>query len=339
MEGPLRTILMVGVFLIAGALLVLGYLGGGTVGLIITAALLFIVFLATSFFTTNYIRLNEMQVGVLFSRRGNFICFLDNDYYNGRLYPRPAGQQPYDDNTLPKKRAKPLNRHKINPAREVLKSTLSKGAIQASGTCAQVRTKEGIPITVPWQVSFRIEVLRILPGLEYKMARVLPDYAANLMTGRITQVIQHLVGRKTIKELYASTDANDGAIKRLEDEIRQELLQRTKAIGVTGIAPHNLKIGPIQLPAEIENGLRAAYQRTIHTEMVAEALGTLRQAISAFTQEDMDRLTELERLRIIDEKAKYMTINESFVNSRKEKKVRFTEEETASDNGNNATSE
>ena len=81
MEGPLKTVLTVGAFLIAGALLLLGYLWGGTVALIITAVFLLLVFLATSFFTTNYIRLNEMQVGVLFSRRGNFICFLDNFFF------------------------------------------------------------------------------------------------------------------------------------------------------------------------------------------------------------------------------------------------------------------
>jgi hypothetical protein len=54
------------------------------------------------------------------------------------------------------------------------------------------------------------------------------------------------IGQKQIKELYATLD-NEGAIKKLEDEIREELLSRASLIGVTGVAPHDLRIGPIEL--------------------------------------------------------------------------------------------
>ncbi len=47
----------------------------------------------------------------------------------------------------------------------------------------------------------------------------------------------------------------------------------------------------------------------------------------------MKRLTELERLRIIDEKTKSMVLTESIVNSVKEKNIHFYEEEGPKNNG------
>lgn len=322
-------ILIFGIGIVISVLLLgIGYAVAELFGLVIAGIIIVLIFSAYSYFTTNYITLNEMEVGVLFSRKGNFVCFLDNEY--GRIYPRKS------EHDKPRKLLNPVTRHKINPAIEVFSrdNILRKGTFDCSGTCNDIRTREGIPINIPWKLSFRIEVLRIFPGIEYKLARALPKNADKMLAGRMPQILQHVVGKKSVEEIYATQDQDGSAIKRLEDEIRSEILSRTGGIGVTGIAQHDFKIGPIQLPAEIDRALRTAYKRTLHTKMMAKALNTLRQEISAFTEEDMDRITELERLRIIDEKTKSMTFNESFISSRKEKNVRFFDEEKSQENGN-----
>lgn len=296
-------------------LLAVSYLLAETAGLIIAAAAVFLLFLAFSTFRTNYLILNEMEVGVLFDRHDNFICFVDNVY--GRIFPRAPGTPPFDDDSMPPKLSKPITRHRINPATEVLKSKLRKGSFDASGVSKDVRTKEGIQVTIPWSVSFRIEVLRILPGVEYKMARALPENAPKMVAGRMMQIIQHVVGQMDIAELYA-TPGNSSAIQKLEDEVRRELLTRAKAIGICGVAGNDLKIGPIELPRQIETEMRVAYQRQLHTEAVAKSLNILREAVTAFTAEDMTRLTDLERLRILDEKAKSLIMTEPYLMVSKE---------------------
>lgn len=280
--------------------------------------LLAAVFLGT--WMTNYVVLNEMEVGVVFDHRGNFVCFLDNDY--GRITPRADNDKWHDDESLKRVPKKPTRRHRINPATEVMKTKLRKGSFDASGTSRDVRTLEGIPINIPWTLSFRIEVLRIKPGIEYKLARALPEYAGNMVGGRVTQILQHVVGQKRIAELY-SPPGSESAIKALEDEVRAELLKRTRALGVTGIDGHDLKLGPIALPGKIEATLRESYQRQLNASTMANALSTLQKAVAEFSVEDMQRLTELERLRIIDDKTKSFFLSDSFFGVRKGKGVDF----------------
>lgn len=314
----------------AAILLAVGYVWGETTGFIAAAVVVLLLLGVVSSLLTSYVFLNEMEVGVVFDRHGKFVCFLDNDY--GRIYPRPANAKPYEDQTLPPKRSQPLVRHHINPALEVVRGKLRKGSFEASSVSNDVRTKEGIPVTIPWSVSFRIEVLRIQPGIEYKMARALPENAAKMVAGRMQQIIQHAVGQKSIEELYATPDSA-GAIQKLEDEVRHQLLTKAKAIGLTGIAAHDLKIGPIELPRQIEATLRIAHQRYLYTSTVAKSLNALREVIAAFSPEDIQRLTELERLRILDEKTKSLILTEPFLMTRRSQEIGFSEDEPFLGNG------
>jgi hypothetical protein len=232
---------------------------------------------------------------------------------------------------MPPKRTKPIQQHHINPATEVLKGKLRKGSFEASGVSKDIRTREGIQVTIPWSVSFRIEVRRITPGIEHKLARALPEQAAKMVAARIMQVMQHIVGQKSVHELYATPD-DLGAVKKLEDELREQLLLRAKAIGITGIAPNDVRVGPIELPRSIETSLRVSYQRELHTETLAKSLNALREVLVAFTPDDIARLTELERLRIIDEKTKSLILTEPFV--RGPRNMRFLEDELMGKPGN-----
>ncbi|HRQ37320.1 MAG TPA: SPFH domain-containing protein [Chloroflexota bacterium] len=330
------------VILIFAAIIIvpIGYLVGETTGALIAAGIMAVAFLLTAGLFENYVVLNEMEVGVVFDRHGNFVCFLDNDY--GRIARRydkesevwygDTNGDGIDDIPLPRPLPKPLARHQINRATEVLKSRLRKGSFEASGTAKDVRTREGIPINIPWVISFRIEVWRIKPGIDYKLARGLPDNADKMVGGRMLQILQHVVGQKSIQDLYAAP-GNNSAIQLLEDEVRTQLLSRARAIGITGIAGNDLKIGPIELPGKIETTLRDAHQRLLYADTLANALQRLQQAVHAFSPDDLERLTELERLRIIDEKTQSLVLSESFVSARKQKNINFYEEGGQS-NGN-----
>lgn len=329
--------------LMAIIIIPIGYALGAEIGALIVLVAVLLIGAAAAGFFTNHIVLSEMEVGVIFDRHDNFVCFLDNDY--GRIPRRYATEKEVwyggtnsdgvDEIPLPNRLPKPLTRHQINPATEVLKSKLRKGTFEASGVARDIRTREGIPINVPWKVSFRVEVYRIKPGLDYKMARALPENADKMVAGRMMQILQHIVGQKQIKDLY-SAPGDNSAIQTLEDEVRAALLLRARTIGITGIASNDLKIGPIELPAKIETTLRDTHQRILYADTLADALQRLQSAIHAFNPEDMERLTELERLRIIDEKAKSLVLSESFVNARKQKNVNFYDESgQGNENGGN----
>jgi hypothetical protein len=310
--------------LILGAI---GYAIAEELGALLAIGLVIVLAAAFTGLFSNYVVLNEMEVGVVFDRHGNFVCFLDNDY--GRIPRRNEGAPWYGDGPgeppLPKPLSRPLGRHRINRATEVMTAKLRKGSYDASGVSKGVRTQEGIPIDIPWKVSFRIEVYRIRPGIDYKMARALPENADKMVAGRMTQIIQHVVGQKRIDELYAASDGRS-AIQLLEDEVRQELLSRARTIGITGIAGNDLKIGPIELPAKIETSLRDAHQRLLYAHTLANALQSVQQALHSFSPEDIDRLTELERLRIIDEKTQSIVLSEAYVSSRRQNTTNYYDE-------------
>lgn len=328
------------ILLVAIILVPLGYLIAEITGALVALGLVILGTVVVAGFFENYVTLTEMEVGVIFDRHDNFVCFLDNDY--GRIPRRYAKETEVwygdangdgtDEIPLPNPLPKPLARHHINRATEVVKARLRKGSFDASGTAANIRTREGIPINIPWLVSFRIEVWRIRPGIDYKMARALPANADKMVAGRMMQILQHVVGQKSIQELYA-TPGDNSAIQQLEDEVRTQLLTRARAIGITGIASNDLKIGPIEVPGKIETTLRDAHQRLIYADTLANALQRLQQAVHAFSPDDMERLTELERLRIIDEKAQSIALSEAFVSARKQHTMNFYDEMEPHANG------
>ncbi len=208
-----------------------------------------------------YIHLNEMEVGVLFDSEGNFSRFIDSGH------------------------------HFINPFKEHLTDKLPKGSQSGKGVAKQIRTKEGIPVDIQWDVSFFIDVRKILPGIEHKMARALPKYAVNMVSGRVLHSLRHLVEEMGIEELHTKS-----SIKQLEEALRMEVSRRVKNLGILEIDKSDVKLGPITMPPNVEKALEANYELKLRVE----ALNMLQQAIDKFTDTHMARLSELERLRILD---------------------------------------
>jgi hypothetical protein len=210
----------------------------------------------------------ELEVGTVFTRReGNFVRFLE-----------------------PKR-----GPHWIDPFREKVGDPISIGTQSTSGTCEELRTQEGIPLSIDYNVSFSVNPFNALESIHYKMARALPKYAPNMVAGRVKHVLRHLVEQKSIHELYQA-----GAVKKLEEEVREEVTKRSEVLGVKALSANDMKLGPIRMPAQVEKAIKANYERKLQTTTSIDALNSLHAVISKFDERDMQRLAELEQLRVIE---------------------------------------
>jgi regulator of protease activity HflC (stomatin/prohibitin superfamily) len=269
------TLVAVLAVLVAILLLASAYLFFGLSALFMATAVVAVALTLLFLFRSAFILVNEMEVGVIFNRiNGNFIRFIDS-----------ARHRHFDCY------------HFINPFTERLESTIQKGSQKAADTLKQARTIEGIPLAVGYAVSFAVDPFKIMPGLEPKMARALPKAASNIVSGKTALILKHIIEQKSINELY-----NAGALKKLEEEVREALIPRIEILGITGISPESVQIGPVMVPLPVEKALETAHERILHTETEVLALERLREVVHQFTATDMDRLAELERLRVIGER-------------------------------------
>jgi len=235
----------------------------------------------------------ELEVGTVFTRReGDFIRFL-----------KPKSGS-----------------HWIRPLAEKAGDKIPLGNQTTSGTCEELRTKEGIPLSINYNVSFSVDPFKTPEGIHNRMARALPKFAPNMVGSRVKHVLRHLVEQKCIEELY-----QEDAVKKLEKEVRDEVSRRSEAIGVAPISATNMKLGPIRMPPQVEKALKSDYERKLQTATSIDALERLHAVISKFKETDMERLSELERLRVIENSGSLVYLMDSLV-----KKVR----ETAVANGN-----
>lgn len=254
-------------FLVLAFIAVLiAYFWWPTVAVILLTAFMIAIVVVGAIMHYGLVHLNEMEVGVVFYREnefsekaGNFAYFLDS------------------------------GNHFINPLLKRMTATMTKGMIDAKDTTHMIRTKEGIPITITWEVSFRIEYQRILPGIEYKMARALPKFASKMVAGKAIRAIRHNIEQKGIAELHA-----EGALRHLEAELCQEIYEGCQAYGLVPIPPQDVKIGPIVMPEHVEKAIEAAYER----KLTVDGIYAVREAMDSFDDRHLERLDRLERFRL-----------------------------------------
>ena len=291
--------------------------------------LMFFIFLLFAFgvwlaFRPRYELIDEMEVGVIFHRFNNSFC---------RLHPEtePEPRHGCTEYKIPLwipfglwwlQRHDPhyvrLKWYEKPPVRVTKKSQSTNGILE------DIRTADGIPVKIPWKVSFTVNMYAITDDLKHKMARTLPENADKVVKGKVERAIKHLVETRKVKELY-----EDRVIQKLEVEIAQntyaQLAEEINGadessgqsennapskddkkfifnLGFNELKAKDVSLGPIEMPFEIEKALEAAHQRKIHTEMVSAAMERLQEAVGKFTHQDMKRLEKLEKLRILDDK-------------------------------------
>ena len=152
------------------------------------------------------------------------------------------------------------------------------------------------------------------------MARALPEHSTKMVTGKVDRAIKHLVELRSIQSLYEfGTLHEQGVIQALEQEVCQRVnrqLSQPVNLGFEVIKPKDVSLGPIEMPAKVEKALELSHQRKIQTEMVAGAMERLQRAVNGFSAEDVRRLSELERLRILDDKEiRSLYLSDAFVGS------------------------
>jgi regulator of protease activity HflC (stomatin/prohibitin superfamily) len=247
------------------------------------------------FFYRGIVVVDEMSAAVVFNRQThNFAYFIDSR--SGI----DLDQRPFNHHRHTLLNRFLFNRspshHFISPLHEHVKAWISKRPQTAKGVTEQVRTREGIPLTIHWSFGYTIDPILIRPGIEYKLARALPEFSNNMIGGRVIHALRYLIEQLSVHELY-----QENAIKKLEAALRHEVNQRATNLGFPEIVASDVRVGPIEVPPQVEKAIEAAHERELQTATAVKALRSLHSAISQFGPEDMERLAELERLRILEE--------------------------------------
>ena len=123
------------------------------------------------------------------------------------------------------------------------------------------------------------------------MARALPHKAAAIARQHVDNIIHHVIGEYTIDQL-----CEPGIQQKLERRIRQLAKSRLEKLGfdVTRIM-----IEAMHMPKHVMKALEAAHERELQAEQEARALERLHRVVSRFSEEEMQRLMELERIHTL----------------------------------------
>ncbi|MCB9420361.1 MAG: SPFH domain-containing protein [Ardenticatenaceae bacterium] len=179
-------------------------------------------------------------------------------------------------------------RHWIMPLAEKLGESISTASAAVTGQCADAETTGGIPLTIDWQLSYKLNPFRIPADNRPKLARSLPFKAATIARGHVNNCIRHVIGDYPVEALN-----EPGMIKRLEREVRQLAAAR---LADMGFEVSRVMLGPVTMPSRVRTALAEAYEQQVRTEHEAQSLARLHQVISQFSEADVQRLLELERI-------------------------------------------
>lgn len=208
------------------------------------------------------ISVNELEVAIVFDRQRNrFSRFL------------PSGT------------------HWINPFREEITARLSTAGQSVKGISKGGQTSGGIAVSVDWQVSYSLKPERINPADAPKLARSLPLKSGAIVTKHINHIIHLVLDRYKIADLIQS-----GAQTRLEREIRLQLRARLDKLGID---VSRVMLDGIHLPHKVRESLAAAHEREMRIESEARGLERLHSVINRFSDADMARLIEIERIQLL----------------------------------------
>ncbi|MCB8982027.1 MAG: SPFH domain-containing protein [Ardenticatenaceae bacterium] len=227
-----------------------------------TAVSLFSLLALWAYQRYGFVHIPEMEVGVVFNkRRQAFVRFM------------PGG------------------RHPINPLTEEMTHTIPTGSGSANGRCLAAQTNGGISLDVEWSVNFDIDPFQIKPSARPKLARNLPKKANSIVTKHLDNCLRHVIGDMTIDQI-----CEPGATQRLERAVRQQLAAR---LSEAGFSFSRVMVGAIDMPRHVKAALEAVQERAVQTENEARFLARLHEVVSQFSEADMQRLMELERIHTL----------------------------------------
>jgi regulator of protease activity HflC (stomatin/prohibitin superfamily) len=180
----------------------------------------------------------------------------------------------------------PPGRHRLRPFVERVEATLPLGAETATGRC-RAYSDGGLSLTLSWHAVYLLEPFR----LQANLARNLAHKHELLLAREAAAALQQVMSVTPLQALLGS-----GGRGRLERDTRQAAAAELTGVGIT---LKRLRVVDVELPADVTATLIAAHERAVAAESQAAALARLQTVISAFSETDMQRLTELERLRLL----------------------------------------
>jgi regulator of protease activity HflC (stomatin/prohibitin superfamily) len=184
----------------------------------------------------------------------------------------------------------PPGRHRLRPFVERVEALLPLGSETAVGRC-RAYSDGGLPLTLSWQAVYQLEPDRLAPGDQTRLARKLARKHGQLLASEAVASLQQAMSTTPLHGLLGS-----GGRGRLERDARQAAAVE---LGRFGITLKRLRVVDIDLPPDVTTTLAAAHERAVEAESRAAALTRLQAVISEFSEADMQRLTELERLRLL----------------------------------------
>lgn len=182
-------------------------------------------------------------------------------------------------------------RHWLVPFVEQVGAHISTAPQTASGRCLGAQTSGGIVLDVEWSLSFNLNPFKIPAEACPRLARSLPRKAVAIAVKHVNHCLRHVIGEYTIGQL-----CQPGAQKRLERQVRQLAAERLADLG---FELARVMLGAIEMPPHVKATLEAAHQRALQAENEANALARLQTVISHFSDADMARLMELERIHVL----------------------------------------
>jgi len=208
---------------------------------------------------TAYVRVPEMETAVVQTTGGRFVRFL------------PAGG------------------HWLRPFAERVSATIATDSTTIQGRTGGLQTIGGLTIAIDWRLSYNLNVFQVPADKQAKVARTLLRNPTNTVRNHLGNVLQHIVGEYTIEQLTLP-----GAHKQLEAQAKAAIGQRLRPLG---FEVGRVMIGALEMPPHVKSALEAVHERQMQAENEAKALALLQQVVSQFSDADMQRLIELERIR------------------------------------------
>lgn len=244
---------------VSSLLFIIGTITAGLNGIWAAAILSILLFVAWGIKTYALVNVPELEVGVVYnSERKAFSRFLAPGH------------------------------HWLIPFVEKVEATISTATETVSDKSKGIQAIGGLMLNIEWTMAYTLNPMKLSADSQHKMARALPSKAALIAKRHMANCLQHLVGEMTLEAL-----CQPGAHKQLEREVRQLVAER---LAPMGFEVARVMVGAMELPAHVKAALEMAHERQMQAENEAKTLAYLQKVISHFSEADMQRLMELERI-------------------------------------------
>lgn len=250
---------------VVGMLVVTAVAGGlfGQIGVAAMLMVLALVIFAVVVERYVWVRVPEMQTLIIFHReRQAFVRFVEHN--GGR-------------------------RHLLNVPLEYVKARISTMPSSVQGRCAQAQTHGGVSVDLSWSVTYQLQPEMADSDVKPIVARLVQGSLNHFFKKHVVNCLQAIVGQFTVADLSGPT-----VLLMLEKRLHHELAGRLRPFGMRVF---RVMVTGLSFPPHVTQALEEARERELYAESEARMLERLQQALSQFTDEEMERLLRLQQVR------------------------------------------